>query len=243
MQGLHTVITTMIINLRQIEIVLKMLKREAMNSQAEAMQTVNDGIINKSATSKAKRFLDVVVAILGLLTLSPLLVAIAVAVKISSPGPVLFKQKRNGLHGEPFHIYKFRSMKVHNESGFVTQAKKNDERVTRIGSFIRRSSIDELPQLINVLKGEMSLVGPRPHAIEHDEYYKGKIQEYEKRYYAKPGITGWAQINGMRGETESIDKMQARIDLDLWYAKKWSFWFDLKIIFLTPLKILSPNAY
>lgn len=149
-----------------------------MNSQAKII--MNDEVVraSKAATSKAKRALDIAVALVALLLLSPVFLVIAVVVKLSSPGPVLFKQQRSGLNGIPFEIYKFRSMKVHSEEGTVTQAKKNDDRITRIGRFIRRTSLDELPQFINVLKGEMSVVGPRPHALAHDEYYAKKIKNY-----------------------------------------------------------------
>jgi len=214
-----------------------------MDSQEKVIMNDDAVYASKAATSKAKRALDLAVALVALLLLSPVFVLIAVAVKLSSPGPVLFKQKRSGLNGIPFEIYKFRSMKVHSEEGIVTQAKKKDDRITRIGRFIRRTSLDELPQFINVLKGEMSVVGPRPHALEHDEYYSQHIENYMQRHAVNPGLTGWAQINGSRGETETINKMACRIDYDLWYVRNWTPALDIKIVFMTPFKILSKNAY
>ncbi|HEY1607761.1 MAG TPA: undecaprenyl-phosphate glucose phosphotransferase [Paraburkholderia sp.] len=180
-----------------------------------------------------------------LAALSPLLAVIAVAVKLSSPGPVFFKQRRKGLDGNEFEIYKFRSMKVHAETtGQVTQARRNDPRITRLGAFLRRTSLDELPQFINVLKGEMSVVGPRPHAIQHDEIYKDLVRGYMQRYRIKPGITGWAQVNGFRGETDRVEKMRDRVRFDLHYMQNWSFTLDLKIVAMTMWKgFAGQNAY
>ncbi|HTH61127.1 MAG TPA: undecaprenyl-phosphate glucose phosphotransferase [Paraburkholderia sp.] len=180
-----------------------------------------------------------------LLALSPLLIAIALAVKLSSPGPVFFKQRRKGLDGNEFEIYKFRSMKVHAETaGQITQARRNDPRITRVGAFLRRTSLDELPQFINVLKGEMSVVGPRPHAIQHDEIYKDLVRGYMQRYRIKPGITGWAQVNGFRGETDRVEKMRDRVRFDLHYMQNWSFALDLKIVAMTMWKgFAGQNAY
>ena len=180
-----------------------------------------------------------------LLALSPLLVAIALAVKLSSPGPVFFRQRRKGLDGNEFEIYKFRSMKVHAETaGKVTQARRDDPRITRVGAFLRRTSLDELPQFINVLKGEMSVVGPRPHAIEHDDIYKDLVRGYMQRYRIKPGITGWAQVNGFRGETDRVEKMRDRVRFDLHYMQNWSFALDLKIVAMTMWKgFAGQNAY
>jgi len=180
-----------------------------------------------------------------LVALSPLLAAIAIAVKLSSPGPVFFRQRRKGLDGNEFEIYKFRSMKMHAEtSGKVTQARRNDPRITRVGAFLRRTSLDELPQFINVLKGEMSVVGPRPHAIEHDDIYKDLVRGYMQRYRIKPGITGWAQVNGFRGETDRVEKMRDRVRFDLHYMQNWSFALDLKIVAMTMWKgFAGQNAY
>lgn len=173
-------------------------------------------------------------SLLIFLLMSPLLLLIAVAVKLSSPGPVLFRQVRYGWDGKSIEVYKFRSMVVHEEAdGQVTQAKPDDERFTPIGRFLRRTSLDELPQFYNVLQGRMSIVGPRPHAVAHNEHYKDLIDGYMKRHKVKPGITGWAQINGWRGETDTLEKMQKRVELDLYYIEHWSLGFDLKIIFLT----------
>lgn len=192
-----------------------------------------------------KRVFDRVFAACVLLGLSPLLLALSVAVKVSSPGPVFFKQKRKGIDGHEFEIYKFRSMKVHVETpGHVTQAKKGDKRVTRVGAFLRRTSLDELPQFINVLRGEMSVVGPRPHALEHDNIYKDLVKGYMFRYRIKPGITGWAQVNGFRGETDRIEKMMGRVKLDLYYMQHWTFGLDMKIVAMTLWKgFAGANAY
>ncbi|MGD9872416.1 MAG: exopolysaccharide biosynthesis polyprenyl glycosylphosphotransferase, partial [Thauera sp.] len=179
------------------------------------------------------------------LMILPVCIVIALAIKLTSPGPVLFKQYRTGINGQRFKVYKFRSMVVHQESaGHVTQAKKGDARVTPIGAFLRRTSLDELPQFFNVLQGRMSIVGPRPHALAHNEYYKDLVESYMQRHQVKPGITGWAQVNGLRGETDTLEKMKARVEHDLWYIDNWSLWLDLKIIFLTVFKgFVNPNAY
>ncbi|TXI28828.1 MAG: exopolysaccharide biosynthesis polyprenyl glycosylphosphotransferase, partial [Aquipseudomonas alcaligenes] len=163
----------------------------------------------------------------------------------TSPGPVVFKQYRTGINGKRFKVYKFRSMVVHQEhEGCVTQATKNDARVTAVGAFIRRTSLDELPQFFNVLQGRMSIVGPRPHALAHNEYYKDLVESYMQRHKVKPGITGWAQVNGYRGETDTLEKMQKRVEHDLWYIDNWSLGLDLKIILRTVFKgFLSSNAY
>jgi putative colanic acid biosynthesis UDP-glucose lipid carrier transferase len=169
-----------------------------------------------------------------LIGLSPLLLVIAALVKLSSPGPVLFRQQRLGIDGQPFDVFKFRTMRVHREAG-VTQAVPGDARVTRIGAVLRRTSLDELPQFINVLRGDMSVVGPRPHAMEHNEIYKELIDRYMLRHRVKPGITGWAQINGLRGQTDTIEKMRKRIEFDIYYIQHWSFQLDLRIIMRTAL--------
>ena len=166
------------------------------------------------------------------------------AVKLTSKGPILFKQYRTGANGQDFKVYKFRSMVVHDEEdGKVTQAKRGDSRITPVGAFMRRTSLDELPQFINVLQGRMSIVGPRPHALAHNEHYKTLVESYMQRHMVKPGITGWAQVNGFRGETDTIDKMANRVEYDLYYIENWSVWFDLKIILLTILKgFIHKNA-
>ncbi|WP_150051459.1 MULTISPECIES: undecaprenyl-phosphate glucose phosphotransferase [Methylomonas] len=173
----------------------------------------------------------------------PMLV-IALAVKLSSPGPVIFRQKRYGMKGEPIEVWKFRSMTVCENGDSVKQATKNDVRVTKLGAFLRRTSLDELPQFFNVLFGTMSVVGPRPHAIAHNEYYRKQIQGYMLRHKIKPGITGHAQINGFRGETDTIEKMEGRVHHDLEYMRKWSLWLDFKIVVMTVLKgFIGKQAY
>ncbi len=191
-----------------------------------------------------KRISDIVLASIILALISPVMLAIAVGVKLSSPGPVIFKQRRNGLDGEEIVVYKFRSMRTMDDGAVIQQATKEDPRITKFGAFIRRTSLDELPQFVNVLQGRMSIVGPRPHAVAHNEQYRELIKAYMVRHKVKPGITGWAQVNGQRGETETIDKMQARIEYDLEYLRNWSLAFDLRIIART-LKVMfvDRNAY
>lgn len=192
-----------------------------------------------------KRSEDIVIGALISLLILPVCAAIALAIKFTSPGPVLFKQYREGSNGRHFKVYKFRSMHVHNENdGQVIQAKKNDSRITTIGAFLRRTSLDELPQFFNVLQGRMSIVGPRPHALAHNEQYKELVESYMRRHKVKPGITGWAQVNGLRGETDTLQKMQRRVEYDLWYIDNWSLWLDLKIIVMTIFKgFINKNAY
>lgn len=177
---------------------------------------------------------DYVIASIALVLLSPILLTIALLIKMTSEGPVLFEQYRQGINGKPFKIYKFRSMRLHEEKkGDLVQATAGDPRITTVGRFIRRTSLDELPQLINILKGEMSLVGPRPHAIQHNEIYKGRISYYLGRHRVKPGLTGLAQIHGFRGETDTDFKMEMRVKYDIEYIQNWSVFLDLKILFLT----------
>lgn len=191
-----------------------------------------------------KRISDVVLSALILTLIAPLMALIAIGVKLSSPGPVLFKQHRYGLDGKEIVVYKFRSMKVMENGGQIVQATRNDPRVTGFGNFLRKTSLDELPQFINVLQGRMSIVGPRPHAISHNEMYRGLIKGYMVRHKVKPGITGWAQVNGFRGETETLEKMQGRIDYDLDYLRNWSLFLDLLIIFKTiGVVVRDKNAY
>ncbi|WP_235588940.1 undecaprenyl-phosphate glucose phosphotransferase [Halomonas chromatireducens] len=192
-----------------------------------------------------KRLEDLVLGSFFSLLALPICLIIAVAIKATSPGPVLFKQYRTGANGKLFKVYKFRSMAVHQEvGGCVTQARKGDPRVTRLGALLRRTSLDELPQFYNVLQGRMAIVGPRPHALAHNEHYKDLVESYMKRHKVKPGITGWAQVNGLRGETDTVDKMERRVQCDLWYIDNWSLWLDLRIIGLTIVKgFINPNAY
>jgi putative colanic acid biosysnthesis UDP-glucose lipid carrier transferase len=187
---------------------------------------------------------DRVLALVILVLISPLLLIIALAIKLDSPGPVFFRQARNGWSGKVFHIWKFRSMFVHQPStGVVQQARKDDPRVTRVGAFLRRTSLDELPQIFNVLKGEMSLVGPRPHAVQHDEEYSQRIRAYFARHNIKPGITGLAQVRGLRGETTEIERMQQRVEADIEYINNWSLWLDLVILVRTLGALTGKNAY
>jgi putative colanic acid biosynthesis UDP-glucose lipid carrier transferase len=197
-----------------------------------------------SASGWLKRLEDVVVSSLILVMISPVMMAIAAAIKLTSPGPVFFKQRRYGARGDEIMVWKFRTMTVIEDGDVIRQASKNDARVTKVGAFLRRTSLDELPQFINVLQGTMSIVGPRPHATAHNEYYRNIIPGYMLRHKVKPGITGWAQINGYRGETDTLEKMEKRVEYDLRYIKNWSFWFDIKIIFATVFKgFVDKNAY
>jgi putative colanic acid biosynthesis UDP-glucose lipid carrier transferase len=194
--------------------------------------------------SVVKNASDFVLALLILTLLSPLMLCIALAVKLTSPGPAVFKQRRYGLNGEEIIVYKFRSMTVSEDGSKIVQAQKNDQRLTKLGAFLRRTSLDELPQFINVLQGRMSIVGPRPHAVAHNELYRKLIRGYMLRHKVKPGITGWAQVNGLRGETQELEKMRARIEHDLHYLTNWSIWFDLWIIMRTVWVVARrDNAY
>jgi putative colanic acid biosysnthesis UDP-glucose lipid carrier transferase len=191
-----------------------------------------------------KRGIDILLSLLALVCLSPIMLSIALAVKVSSAGPILFKQRRYGLNGQEILVYKFRSMKVMEDGDKVQQATKNDIRITPLGAFLRKTSLDELPQFINVLQGRMSLVGPRPHAVAHNEMYRKLISGYMLRHKVKPGITGWAQINGFRGETDTLEKMQQRVNYDLEYLRNWSLSLDLQILIKTAFVFLrDQNAY
>jgi Undecaprenyl-phosphate glucose phosphotransferase len=187
-----------------------------------------------------KRLFDLVFAAAALIALTPLLVAVAILIRLDSPGPVFFVQRRYGFNQRPFRIIKFRTMRTLDDDAVVPQAVRDDPRLTRIGRRLRRWNIDEIPQLFNVLTGDMSLVGPRPHALSHDREYERRISLYARRHNVRPGITGWAQINGFRGATETDDKMRKRVEYDLFYIDNWSLWLDLKIIART---VLSPAAY
>jgi putative colanic acid biosynthesis UDP-glucose lipid carrier transferase len=194
--------------------------------------------------SMVKRASDIVLGSIILILLAPLMLAVAVAVKCSSPGPVIFRQRRYGLYGEEIMVYKFRSMWTLDDGGNIVQASRHDGRVTPVGRFLRRTSLDELPQFVNVLQGSMSIVGPRPHAVAHNEQYRKVIKGYMLRHKVKPGITGWAQVNGLRGETATLDRMEARIQYDLDYLRNWSVWLDLWIILKTIRVILTrENAF
>jgi putative colanic acid biosynthesis UDP-glucose lipid carrier transferase len=193
----------------------------------------------RGADGALKRASDIVMSLLILVLISPLLLFTALAVKFTSPGPVIFKQRRYGLDGEEIVVYKFRSMTVTEDGGDIRQAQKGDARVTPLGGFMRRTSVDELPQFFNVLQGRMSIVGPRPHAVAHNELYRKLIKGYMVRHKVRPGITGWAQVNGYRGETSTLDKMQGRIDYDLDYLRNWSLRLDLHIILKTIRLVLK----
>jgi len=180
-----------------------------------------------------KRGTDIVLAGTALLVLVPFMLLVAAAIRLDTPGPVFFRQKRIGFNGLPFLIYKFRTMSVLEDGPIVRQAVAGDSRVTRVGKWLRRTSIDELPQLVNVLRGEMSLVGPRPHAEAHDTEFDRALADYALRQHVKPGITGWAQVNGYRGETPSLTSIQHRVEHDIWYIDNWSIWMEIRILIKT----------
>ncbi|WP_345550386.1 undecaprenyl-phosphate glucose phosphotransferase [Microbulbifer aestuariivivens] len=191
-----------------------------------------------------KRLEDVLLSSVILVLIAPLMLLIAAAVKLTSPGPVIFKQHRYGLDGRPIKVWKFRSMTTQDDGDKVVQASKGDARITPVGAFLRRTSLDELPQFINVLQGRMSIVGPRPHAVAHNEEYRQVVSGYMLRHKVKPGITGWAQVNGWRGETDTLEKMSKRVEHDLHYIRHWSLWLDIRIVLMTVFKgFTGKNAY
>ena len=187
-----------------------------------------------------KRAFDIISATIGLIVLSPLFLVVSIAIKLDTRGPIFFRQTRHGFNNEEIRVFKFRSMTSMEDGDKFIQALKNDPRVTRVGRIIRRTNIDELPQLINVLLGEMSIVGPRPHATAHNNLFRDMIAPFSRRHNVKPGITGWAQVNGFRGATDTLEKMQQRIEYDLQYVDNWSFLLDMKIILMT---LFSKRAY
>ena len=189
----------------------------------------------RAARNPIKRLIDVFGAAVGLLLLAPMLILVSLMIMLESPGNPVFQQRRTGHGGKPFVIYKFRSMRVQEDGDTIVQASRVDERVTGVGSLIRRTSIDELPQLFNVLKGEMSLVGPRPHALAHDVFYGERVPDYDLRFLVKPGLTGLAQVSGLRGRTEDVAAMAARVEKDLEYIAEWSVLTDIKILCKTGL--------
>jgi exopolysaccharide biosynthesis polyprenyl glycosylphosphotransferase len=195
------------------------------------------------AEKAQKRALDIAVASVALILLLPLLLCVAVLIKLETKGPVLFKQHRNGFNGRVFKIYKFRSMTTTDDGAVIPQATRNDARVTRLGRFMRRSSIDELPQLWNVLVGDMSIVGPRPHAVAHNTDYNCRIAKYALRHHMRPGLTGWAQVNGYRGEPPQLSLMEQRVEHDIWYINNWSIWLDIRIMLRTIHMLLQMSAY
>lgn len=186
--------------------------------------------------------LDCVIAASGIVVLSPVLALIALAIKLDSPGPVFFRQRRYGQNNLVFRIFKFRTMHVAEDGQHVTQATRGDDRVTRVGRLLRASSLDEVPQLFNVLRGDMSIVGPRPHALIHDKLFEEHLDLFSRRRRVQPGMTGWAQVNGYRGETRTTEDVRARLDHDLYYIENWSIWLDVEIIFRTVLVVLR-GAY
>jgi undecaprenyl-phosphate galactose phosphotransferase/putative colanic acid biosynthesis UDP-glucose lipid carrier transferase len=191
-----------------------------------------------------KRALDLVLASALVIALVPLFFAVAALIKLETPGPVIFSQRRKGFNGREFKIFKFRTMNVLEDGHVIPQARRHDPRTTRVGRILRATSIDELPQLLNVLRGQMSLVGPRPHAVAHDDGYTKVIARYALRQHVKPGLTGWAQVHGFRGEAVEIELIERRVECDLWYIKNWSFWLDLRIIVSTFFELLRRrNAY
>jgi exopolysaccharide biosynthesis polyprenyl glycosylphosphotransferase len=190
--------------------------------------------------SAQKRVFDLVVGGLALVALSPILIACAVAIRLEGPGPILFRQTRYGINLVGFRIFKFRTMRTMEDGRVVRQATRDDPRITRVGRVLRRWNLDELPQLLNVVEGTMSLVGPRPHAMAHDQAFSTTLAEYTRRHNAKPGITGWAQVNGFRGEIADEAALRGRLTHDLYYLDNWSLWFDICIIALT---VVSPKAY
>lgn len=196
------------------------------------------------ACAALKRAFDVLAAFVALLLLLPALLTIGALIALDSPGPVLFLQRRTGLNGRVFFIYKFRTMRVAGPDADVRHATQSDDRVTRIGRLLRQTSLDEAPQLLNILKGDMALVGPRPHAVEHDAYYAGLLSDYEQRFAVRPGLTGLAQIHGLRGEIRDLACMARRVDADVAYTRHWSFAGDLIILLRTvPLLLRRVNAY
>lgn len=196
------------------------------------------------AKDPLKRAMDILVAGGALLFFAPLLALIAVLIRLESPGPVLFRQSRGGLNGQAFTIFKFRSMRCQENGSKVVQAQRDDDRITTVGRIIRKTSIDELPQLLNVLKGDMSIVGPRPHAVAHDEHYGALIPNYHLRFRTRPGLTGLAQIKGLRGGTSEVEAMAARVDADNEYIERWTLSGDVKILLMTvPHLLMAENAY
>ena len=193
------------------------------------------------ANLRLKRGCDFLFSVVILTLMAPLMVVLGLLVKISSPGPMVFKQRRIGLQGDVITIYKFRSMRTTDDGDVIPQATRHDPRTTTFGTFLRRYSLDELPQFINVLQGRMSIVGPRPHALAHDENFRRLIPTYPQRQKVRPGITGWAQVSGCRGETDTLEKIQARVDHDLAYLKNWTIWLDLWIMLKTVKVMLGDS--
>ena len=236
LQALHYLLRNVLADVRWIPNTLSMrvLSMQMVDFLGFPALDLNSPVSHGSQ-GLVKALFDKLFSFAVLVGISPLLLAIAAGIKMSSPGPIFFKQSRLGLNGRKFDVYKFRAMSVHREQGTVTQARQNDARITPFGAFLRSRSLDELPQFLNVLLGDMSVVGPRPHALAHNEIYKGLLEQYMLRHRVKPGITGWAQIHGYRGETDTVDKMAKRVQFDLYYIQNWSLWMDLRIVLRTAL--------
>jgi lipopolysaccharide/colanic/teichoic acid biosynthesis glycosyltransferase len=216
---------------------MDMLRQEADKAELAQAVAAIEFLRNKVLTSPSS-------AAQQLITSLPLLVIVAIAIKLDSPGPALFRQRRRGFNGTCFQIYKFRTMSVLEDGPKITQAQYSDSRITRLGKWLRRTSIDELPQLVNVLEGSMSLVGPRPHALAHDTQFDKIVRNYAFRHRVKPGLTGWAQVNGCRGPTPTRKHIERRVQHDLWYIDNWSFALDLSIMLRTIVEVMrSRNAY
>lgn len=224
--------------------VFDLLRPTLYNIDGLPVISIYDSPFTKCIESFMKRLFDIIISCIMLIMMLIPLIVISLAIKITSHGPIIFKQRRYGLDGKTIVIWKFRTMTVCEDGEIINQATKNDVRVTRLGGFLRKSSLDELPQFINVLQGSMSVVGPRPHAVTHNDLYRTQIKGYMLRHKVKPGITGLAQIEGYRGETDTLDKMKNRVRYDLLYIQNWSLWLDIKIILLTPYAVLTSfNAY
>ena len=193
------------------------------------------------ANLRLKRCCDIILSVVILIMMAPLMVLLGLVVKISSPGLMVFKQRRIGLYDEVIMVYKFRSMQTTDDGDLIAQASRHDPRTTAFGTFLRRTSLDELPQFINVLHDRLSIVGPRPHALAHDEHFRRLIAAYSQRHKVRPGIAGWAQVSGCRGETDTLEKMQARVEHDLEYLKIWTIWLDLRIMLKTVKVILDDS--
>jgi Undecaprenyl-phosphate glucose phosphotransferase len=222
--------------------------RSLTNFSSSARQRVLAIEIQRAPLSTLERFtkrtMDICIASAALLLFLPVMALTALAIKLDSPGPIIFRQQRKGFNDREFVMFKFRTMMVQENGAVVTQAVRDDPRVTAIGRLLRASSIDELPQLLNVLKGDMSLIGPRPHALAHDSYFEKILSDYAYRHHVKPGMTGWAQCNGARGATPSVEQISLRVKLDLWYINNWSLWLDLQILIKTFFEVLRKrNAY
>lgn len=238
--------------LKSLPVTGRLLPDRRVRSLSQFTTTANQPLlsieIQRAPLSGAQRFvkrsMDIVISSVALIFFLPIMVLTSIAIALDSPGPVIFRQFRKGFNGKQFIIFKFRTMTVQENGPTVSQATRDDPRVTAIGRLLRSASIDELPQLLNVLKGDMSLIGPRPHALAHDDYFQNVLSDYAYRHHVKPGITGWAQCNGARGATPSIEHISERVKLDLWYINNWSLWLDFQILIKTFFEVLRKrNAY